>query len=84
MTSRPADITYEVSARFLTTRLGGKAGPAEVRPFYGALQVAALSDGNIPYEGEMYGGDVACIRRSVTSGAGRFRHQRHETGHVLN
>lgn len=45
----------------LTTGLGGKAGPAEVRPFGGAFQVLGLSDGNIPYEGEMYGGGVACI-----------------------
>jgi len=41
--------------------LGGKEGPAEVLPFKARFRVLGLSEGNIHYEGEMYGGGVACI-----------------------
>ena len=44
--------------------LGGKAGPEGQQPFEAEFEVLSLSDGNIPYSGEMYGGGVARIGES--------------------
>lgn len=41
--------------------LGGKSGLADDSPFHGRFKVRALSDGIIPYTGEMYGGSTAEI-----------------------
>ena len=52
-----------IGARFRGA-LGGKAGPEGQKPFEAEYEVLALSDGNIPYSGEMYGGGVARIGES--------------------
>lgn len=41
--------------------LGGRSGVAGDAPFDGTFRVEALSDGQVRYEGEMYGGGVAQI-----------------------
>ena len=41
--------------------LGGRSGPDGVKPFVAEFEVLALSDGNIAYTGEMYGGGVASV-----------------------
>ncbi|MEJ6390461.1 M81 family metallopeptidase [Gymnodinialimonas ulvae] len=45
----------------LTLGLGGKSGLFGDTPFETPCHVAALSDGSVPYEGDMYGGGTAQI-----------------------
>lgn len=49
-----------VGAR-LSAAIGGRSGVAGDRPIDAVFRVLALSDGRIPYLGEMYGGGVAEI-----------------------
>ncbi|MEM6390582.1 MAG: M81 family metallopeptidase [Pseudomonadota bacterium] len=49
-----------VGARFETS-LGGRSGLPGEAPFETRVEVAALSDGRVAYEGEMYGGGLAEI-----------------------
>ena len=48
-----------VGGRF-TARIGGRGTPGDV-PYEVAVEVMALSDGRVPYEGDMYGGGIAEI-----------------------
>ena len=62
-----------VGARFRCA-LGGRSGPDGVQPFEAEFEVLALSDGNIVYSGEMYGGGTArvgpsCMLRVVDANA---------------
>ena len=53
--------------------LGARAGLPGPRPVEGSFRVEALSDGRIPYSGQMYGGGVAEIGPSCLLSAGGVR-----------
>ncbi len=52
--------------------LGGKSGVEGDSPFTGRFEVRALSDGRIPYTGEMYRGGIADIGPSCLLAVERF------------